>query len=217
VTVTVSEPAQAALLHDAIGAMQKARDALHLRGFVAFRWKDMALNPAQTDVWALHTGLRREDSSPKPALAALAGAADLWRVEPTAAQTASAVAELEHTAEQAATVQASAELPAQAGVSRRTLRIRRYVSRGRLVVSVDVPPGGGSGRVEISYAAVRGGRIVFRQARRVGTRKRVARIAFLLMPTVLRSRELRISARHGDARATRLLPMNTRRRPESSR
>ncbi len=108
-------------------------------------------------------------------------------------------------------------MPAHVGVSRRTLRIRRYVSRGRLVVSVDVPPGGGNGRVQIAYAAIRGGRVVFRQARRVGTRKRVARVVFRLSPTVLRSRELRITARHGGARATRLLPMNTRHRPESSR
>jgi hypothetical protein len=197
--------------------MQKARDALHLRGFVAFRWKDMAPNAGQTDVWALHTGMRREDGSPKPALAAFADGADLWRVQPTPAQTATAVAELETTAAQAATPEALAALPAQAGVSRRALRIRRHVSRGRLVVSVDVPPGGGNGRVHIAYAAIRGGRIVFRQARRVATRKRVARIVFRLSPTVLRSRELRLTARHGSATATRLLPLNTRHRPESSR
>jgi hypothetical protein len=214
VTITASEPAQADLLRDAIAYMQRASDVLHLRGFVAFRWKDMALNPGQTDVWALHTGMSRADGSPKPALAAFAGAAGLWRVEPTAAQTASAATELEQAA---AAVPAAGVPPAQAGVSRRALRIRRHVSRGRLVVSVDVPPGGGSGRVQIAYAAIRGGRVIFRQARHVSTRKRVARVAFRLSPTVLSSRELRITASHGGARATRLLPLNTRHRPESSR
>lgn len=215
VTITTPEPAQAALLRDALATMQRARDALHLRGFVAFRWKDVALNAGQTDVWALHTGMLRVDGSPKPALDAFAGAADLWRVQPTAAQTASAVAELAKTAATAET--GPQAMPATAGVSRRTLRIRRYVSRGRLVVSVDVPPGGGSGRVQIAYAAIRGGRVVYRQARRVGTRKRVARVVFRLSPTVRTARELRVTARHGDARATRLLPLNTRHRPESSR
>ena len=212
VTITTGEPGQAALLRDAIALMQRARDVLHLRGFVAFRWHDVALNYGQTDVWALHTGLMRLDGTPKPAVAAFADGAALWRVQPTAAQTASAVAELEQAA-----APGQQALPSVVGVSRRALRIRRYVSRGRLVVSVDVPPGGGNGRVQIAYAALRGGRIVFRQARRVSTRKRVARVVFRLSPTVLRSRELRISASHGAARATRLLPLNTRHRPESSR
>jgi hypothetical protein len=212
VTVTASEPAQAALLHDAIAAMQRSRDALHLRGFVAFRWQDMAPNAGQTDVWALHTGLLRIDGSAKPAVTAFADGADLWRVAPTPEQTASAAAELAQTPEAG-----SRAVPAQIGVSRRTLRIRRYVSHGRLVVAVDVPPGGGSGRVQIAYAAISGGRVVFRQARRVSTRKRVARVVFRLSPTVRRSRELRVTARHGAARATRLLPMSPRHRPESSR
>lgn len=207
VTITTAEPAQAALLRDAIATMQRARDALHLRGFVAFRWKDVALNDGQTDVWALHTGLLRVDGSPKPALDAFAAGADLWRVEPSAAQTASAVAELEHAA--AAQGPGSSAMPAAAGVSRRALRIRRYVSRGRLVVAVDVPPGGGNHRVRVAYAAIGGGRVIFRQARRVSTRKRVARVVFRLSPTVRRSRELRITAIHGGARATRRLPMNT--------
>ncbi len=213
VTVTVSEPRQAALVREAIAFMQRARDVLHLRGFVAFRWKDMALNAGQTDVWALHTGLLRDDGSRKPALAAFGEAADLWRVEPTAAQTASAAAKLE----QAAAPDAAGALPARVGVSRRTLRIRRYVSRGRLVVAVDVPPGGGRGRVRIAYAAMRGGRVVFRQVRRVSTHERVARAVFRLSPTARRSRELRITASHGAARATRLLPLQIRHRPESSR
>ncbi len=212
VTITASEPAQAKLLGDTIASMQRASDVLHLRGFVAFRWKDMPLNPDQTDVWALHTGLLRADGSRKPAIDAFAGAADLWRVAPTAAQTESAAAALE----QAAAPGAAGTPPAAAGVSRRALRIRRYVSRGRLVVAVDVPPGGGSGRVQISYAAVRGGRVVFRASRRVSTRKRVARVVFRLSPAVRRSRELRVTASHGAARATRLLPMNIRRSGSAS-
>jgi polysaccharide biosynthesis protein PslG len=212
VTITGSEPMQAKLLRDAIASMQRARDALHLRGFVAFRWQDMALNAGQTDVWALHTGLLRGDGSPKPALAAFAEGADLWRVAPTAADTASAVAALDRTA--AAGPRATSVI---AGISRRSLKIRRYVSRGRLVVTVAVPPGGGSGRVRIAYAAIRNGRTVFAQARRVSTRKRVARVVFRLAPSARRARELRITASHGSARATRLLPMSTARQPASSR
>jgi hypothetical protein len=204
VTITTSEPMQAKLLRDTIALMQRARDALHLRGFVAFRWKDVALNPGQTDVWALHTGLLREDGSTKPALGAFAESADLWRVEPTPAQTASAAAELQRTA---AADPGSTSIVA--GVSRRSLTIRRFVSRGRLIVTVDVPPGGGSGRVRIAYAAIRNGRAVFAQARRVSTRQRVARVVFRLSPAVRKSRELRITASHGAARATRLLTMNT--------
>ena len=213
VTITNSEPMQAKLLRDAIGFMQRARDVLHLRGFVAFRWKDMVLNPGQTDVWALHTGLLREDGSSKPALGAFAEGADLWRVEPTAAETTSAAAALDRVAAAAERSPTSVT----AGVSRRSLKIRRYISRGRLVVAVDVPPGGGSGRVRIAYAAIRGGRVVFHQARRVSTRKRVARVVFRLSPAVRKSRELRVTASHGAARATRLLPMNTSLRPRSAR
>ncbi len=215
VTITNSEPMQAKLLREAIGFMQRARDVLHLRGFVAFRWKDMALNAGQTDVWALHTGLLREDGSSKPALGAFADGADLWRVEPTPAQTASAAAALDRAA--AAAVVGLRSTSVIAGVSRRSLKIRRYISRGRLVVAVDVPPGGGSGRVRIAYAAIRGGRVVFHQARRVSTRKRVARVVFRLSPAVRKSRELQVTARHGAARATRLLPLNTSRRPGSDR
>jgi hypothetical protein len=216
VTITNPEPAQAALVRDAIALMQRARDALHLRGFVAFRWKDVALNPGQTDVWALHTGLLRVDGSPKPALDSYAQAADLWRASPTAAQTATAVAELELAAAPGSAPGPSATPPA-IGVSRRTLRIRRYVSRGRLVVVVDVPPGGGNGRVVVAYAAISGGHVIFRQSRRVSTRKRVARVVFRLSPTVRRARDLRVTASHGGARTTRLLPLNTRPRPGSSR
>ncbi len=213
VTITNSEAGQAKLLRDTIEYMQRARDVLHLRGFVAFRWKDVQLNPGQTDVWPLHTGLLRVDGSSKPAVGAFAAAASSWRREPTAAETAAAAAELAQSAppaghELAATV---------AGVSRRTLRIRRYISRGRLVVAVDVPPGGGTERVKISYAAIRDGRTVFHQARRVSTRKRVARVVFRLSPLVRRSSRLRITATHGSARATRLLPMNVARRPGSAR
>jgi hypothetical protein len=213
VTITVGEQGQAKLLGDAITAMAQAREALRLRGFVAFRWRDVAQNPGQTDSWPLHTGLLRVDGSRKPAIDAFASAASLWRVAPTAADTATATAALEQSATALATADPAAarQLDAVAGVSRRTLRIRRYVARGRLVVSVDVPPGGGSSRVRIAYAAIDGGRTIFLQARRVGTRGRVARVVFRLARAARTADELRISASQGAAHATRALPMSTRR------
>ena len=102
VTITASEPAQAALLRDTIAALQQVRGVLRLRGFVVFRWKDVGLNPGQADVWALHTGLLREDGTPKPALGAFRGesavAAAVWPTEPTPAQNAVAAAALERSA-----------------------------------------------------------------------------------------------------------------------
>ena len=216
VTITASEGAHATLLHDTIAYMQRARDVLHLRGFVAFRWKDVDLNPGQTDVWALHTGLLRADGSPKPALGAFSDAADLWRDEPTAAESAAAATQLEQSATPAASSAAAAGAGAL-GVSRRMLRIRRYIARGRLVVAVDVPPGGGADRVRIAFAAIRSGRVIFHQARRVSTHKRLARAVFRLSAVVRKTSELRITATHGGARATRPLPMNTPRRPGSAR
>ena len=208
VTITYPEPAQAQLVSATIRVMQQARDVLRLRGFVAFRWKDVALNPGQTDVWALHTGLLREDGTPKPALAAFRDVAPVWSREPTPVESAAAAAALE----QAATPSAEA-LKEVAGVSRRTLRIRRHMSRGRLVVSVDVPPGG-AGRVRIAVATIRGGRVAFYRARRVGTRNRVARAVFKLGRSARTADALRITASQGDVRATRSLRMS--RRPSSA-
>jgi hypothetical protein len=204
VTITASERTQATLVHDAIVLMQRARGALHLRGFVAFRWSDVALNPGQTDVWALHTGLVREDGSAKPALGAFGAAVALWRQEPTPAQSASPP-------EMQDSPLVAGQPPAVAGVRRRVLRIRRFVVHGRLFVRVDVPPGGGNRRVAISYEALRGGRVAVRRRRLVGTRLRVARAVFRLPRHARSAQLLRITATHGSARATRLLRLHPRR------
>ena len=211
VTITMSEAAQAATLRDAIGLMQRSRSALRLRGFVVFRWRDVTLNPRQTDVWALHTGLVRADGSPKPALAALRDAVAGWREEPAAGQQIASEAAL--SALTAPTPGAGTPPPSVAGVRRRALRIRRHVQRGRLIVRVDVPPGGGNRRVRISYEAVRNGRVIVRLARRVGSRGRVARAVFKLGPRARRAQLLRMTAVQGGARATRTLRMPAPRTP----
>lgn len=210
VTVTASEAAQAALLRDTIAAMQQARGVLRLRGFVVFRWKDVATNDGQADIWALHTGLLREDGTPKPAMAVfrapdVVAATTEWPDEPTPAENAVAAAALERGAPR------PAELAQVAGVSRRWLRIHRRVARGRLVVSVDVAPGDDAGRVRIAYSAVRGRHIVTRATRRVAVRGGVARTSFALSRSARRADALRITARHGSARATRLLTRRTHR------
>lgn len=198
VTITTSEAAQAARLGDAIVRMQEARAALVLRGFVAFRWRDVAPNPGQADIWALHTGLLRADGAAKPALAAFTTAVVRWLREPAPGR-ARTLDELE--LERGA----AGRDVAVAGVSRRALRIRRSVRGTRLIVSVDVPPGGGSRRVRIGYQALRGRRVIFAAARLVATRRRVARVVFRLSPTVRRAGRLRISASQGSTRARRSL------------
>ncbi|MDX6677472.1 MAG: polysaccharide biosynthesis protein PslG [Solirubrobacteraceae bacterium] len=209
VTITASEPAQAALLRDTLAALQQARGVLRLRGYVVFRWKDVGLNPGQADVWALHTGLLREDGTPKPALAAFRGegvaAAAVWPSQPTAAQNAIAAAALEQSA------MTPGQLERVAGVSRRSLQIRRRLSRDRLLVTVVVPSGGGAERVRIAYSAVRRGHVVARGSRRAAARNGVARAAFKLPRAARRTGELRITAQHGSARATRLLSVHARR------
>jgi hypothetical protein len=210
VTITATEATQAALLGDTLAALQRARGVLRLRGFVVFRWKDVALNPGQTDVWALHTGLLRADWTPKPALAAFRGdaavAAAVWPSEPTPVENAAAAAELERSA------LSPAELTQVVGVSRRSLRIHRRVARGRLIVSVDVPPGGSAERVRIGYSAKRRGHVVSRGVRRVSVRNgAAARATFTLARSARRGATVRITARHDSARATRLLSINSRR------
>jgi hypothetical protein len=204
VTVTTSEPGQAKLLGDTIALMRQARDVLRLRGFVAFRWRDVAPNSGQTDVWSLHAGLLREDGSPKPALDAFGVAADAWLRDAPSAAAASGPS--------AAIVGAPAgATPAVLGISRRVLRIRRYISRGRLVVLVDVPPGGGTGRVRIACDAIRGRRVAVHQVRRVATRRRVARAIFRLGPHARSAALLRVRASQGTASAARVLALDARR------
>ena len=209
VTITATEAAHAALLSDTVAALQRARGVLRLRGFVIFRWKDVALNPGQTDVWALHTGLLRVDGTPKPALAAFRGdaavAATVWPSEPTPAENAVAAAALERSA------MSPADLAQVVGVSRRSLRIQRRLARGRLIVTVDVPPGGGTQRVRIGYSATRRGHVVSRGTRRVTPRDGRARVTFTLTRSARRGAGVRITAQHGSARATRPISINSRR------
>ena len=40
-----------------------------------FNWRDVSAAPGARDHWGLHTGLLRQDGSPKPALEALRQAA----------------------------------------------------------------------------------------------------------------------------------------------
>ncbi len=204
VTISSSEGSQARSLHDTIVLMTQARDSLRLRGFVAFRWRDVEPNDGQADIWALHTGLLRADGSSKPALAAFRAAATAWLGSPgPLAPSGSAP----RGSSSAASSPGAARLAGGvAGVSRRILRIRHRIAGGRLLVFVDVPPGGGAGRVRISYQAVGGdGHVAFRQTRRVTTRARVARIVFKLPPLGRSVVLLRVTASQGGLRASRLL------------
>jgi hypothetical protein len=97
------------------------------------------------------------------------------------------------------------------GVSRRALRIHSRMTRGRLIVTVDVPPGGGAQPVRIAYSALRRGHVVARAARRVSARHRVARVTFRLGFSARGAGTLRVTARQGSARATRLLSNHQRR------
>jgi hypothetical protein len=105
-----------------------------------------------------------------------------------------------------------ARLAQVAGVSRRSLQIHRRLSGGRLVVTVDVPPGGGTQRVRIGYAAIRGRHVAARGSRLATAHDGVARVAFPLTRSARRAGELRVTARQGSARATRSLLTHTRRR-----
>jgi hypothetical protein len=209
VTVTTSETSQAKQLRDTIALMAQARDSLHLRGFIAYRWRDVGPNDGQNDVWALHTGLLRQDGSAKPALDAFRAAATGWLGrsadvgQPTNALRPPPGAEPSPNAGRS-----PGGVP---GISRRVLRIWRHISRGHLVVSVNVPPGGGSDRVRISYQALRGnGHVAFQQARRVATRGRVAHVTFTLPTHAGRVVLLRVTASQGGVRATRLLYVHAR-------
>ena len=176
---------------DAAGARRAAPARLRrvsLAGRGAERRPDRRLGAA-------HGPAARRRHAEAGARGVRATAPTIWRVEPTAAQTATAAAELKR---------AAAERRAPPPCRRRRRRAAaccasaRYVSRGRLVVAVDVPPGGGSGRVRIAYAAhPRRARRRSRASRRVSTRRRVARAVFRLSPTVRRSRD---AARHREPR-----------------
>lgn len=63
----VSARGQANRIAEAVSGLLAQRRALHLRGFVLFKWRD-SLPPAgsATDPWPLHAGLLNADGSPKP-------------------------------------------------------------------------------------------------------------------------------------------------------
>ena len=212
VTITVSEADQATLMHDTIVLMQRARTALALRGFVAFRWRDVPLNVGEADQWPFHAGLLRPDGSPKPALQAFSDAAAIWRREPGSGQPGPGLAPAPAPTSGQSPAASDAGHRVVAGVQGRRLRIKRYIIRRRLIVKVAVPPGGRGAPVRISYEAVRDSRIVVhRRTRSTGTRKGVARVTFKLPRSARTATLLRIDATQGTARATRILRLRSER------
>jgi len=73
--LVVDESAQAALIKSTIARLARLRGRLRLDGVFYFNWRDSSPEAGASDRWGLHTGLLREDGSPKPALQALAQAA----------------------------------------------------------------------------------------------------------------------------------------------
>jgi hypothetical protein len=71
---SVSEAEQAARVDSTLRALWQQRDALRLRGFIFFKWRDAVPSPQQSLAWPLYTGLLRDDGSAKPALAAFTAA-----------------------------------------------------------------------------------------------------------------------------------------------
>ena len=54
-----------------ITELARYRGWLRLDGVFYFNWRDVAGAPGSRDHWGLHTGLLREDGSPKPGMQAL--------------------------------------------------------------------------------------------------------------------------------------------------
>ena len=69
--LVVSEAGQASLIRRTITELARHRDRLRLDGVFYFNWRDVSPAAGAGDHWGLHTGLLREDGSPKPALQAL--------------------------------------------------------------------------------------------------------------------------------------------------
>ena len=61
----------ASLLKRTVGQLARFRDRLRLDGVFYFNWRDASPPPGAGDHWGLHTGLFRQDGSPKPAFQAL--------------------------------------------------------------------------------------------------------------------------------------------------
>ena len=167
--------------------MQDAPRASHAIKTLPWRFSRRSTGP-------LHAGLLRRDGTAKPALAAFRDAAAAWLVG--AAPTLIAAP-------------ASQDGDPLTGVqrvdARHTLRIRRRVSHGRLVVDVDIIAGTRTTPVRVSYTAIRNGRVVGRAARTVKIRKGVAHVAFRLSRRARRAPTLRITATQQSARATSVL------------
>jgi hypothetical protein len=73
--LTVSRRKQAEYLAQTLRALQRERDALKLRGVVVFQWRDPKPYPGRREIWPFYAGLLDDQGKPKPALAAVAKAA----------------------------------------------------------------------------------------------------------------------------------------------
>jgi len=69
--LVVGEQGQASLIGRTITELARDRSRLRLDGVFYFNWRDVSAAPGSRDHWGLHTGLLREDGSPKPAMQAL--------------------------------------------------------------------------------------------------------------------------------------------------
>jgi hypothetical protein len=69
--LVVGEAGQGALIRRTLTELARYRDRLRLDGVFYFNWRDVSAAPVSSDYWGLHTGLLRQDGSPKPALQAL--------------------------------------------------------------------------------------------------------------------------------------------------
>jgi len=69
--LVVSEAGQSALIRRTISQLASYHGRLRLDGVFYFNWRDVPAATGTRDHWGLHTGLLRQDGSPKPALQAL--------------------------------------------------------------------------------------------------------------------------------------------------
>jgi hypothetical protein len=69
--LVVGEAGQSALIRRTLTRLARYRGRLRLDGVFYFNWRDVSSAPGSRDHWGLHTGLLREDGSPKPAMQAL--------------------------------------------------------------------------------------------------------------------------------------------------
>jgi len=69
--LVVSEEGQASLITRTVAELARFRGRLRLDGVFYFNWRDVAPPPGSGDHWGLHTGLFRQDGSPKLGFQAL--------------------------------------------------------------------------------------------------------------------------------------------------